>query len=80
MAREELKEARLEEVVGGKFSFYTNSKGEARVNVTDIGVYACVADGFTKYIDIRNENPDASEEELFDLMYDAGYIWGGRLA
>lgn len=39
MAREEIKEERLNEVVGGAFNYYTNSKGLARCYVDDIGTF-----------------------------------------
>ena len=78
--RMELNEEALEDVNGGKFSFYSNSKGQPRVNITGIGVYACSADGFIQYINMKTANPDASEEELFNLLKDAGVITGQKLA
>lgn len=78
--RMQLNDQELEDVVGGKFSFYTNSKGQPRVNITDIGVYACSSDGFFQYITYKRQNPNLNEAELFQLMYGAGVITGERLA
>lgn len=80
MARVELNDQNLEEVVGGKFSFYTNSKGQPRVNITDIGVYACSSDGFIQYINTKSAHPEANEQELYELLRAAGVITGPRLA
>lgn len=80
MAREEINEQALDDVVGGKFSFYTNSKGQPRVNITGIGVYACTSSGFISYINTKAANPDASEQELFSMLQAAGVIYGNKLA
>lgn len=47
MARVELDEERLDEVVGGAFNYYTNSKGQRKVYIDDLGVaYYASADAF----------------------------------
>ncbi len=47
MAREELNEERLDEVVGGAFNYYTNSKGQRKCYIDDLGIaYYVTADAF----------------------------------
>lgn len=47
MAREELNEERLDEVVGGAFNYYTNSKGQRKVYIDALGIsYFASADAF----------------------------------
>lgn len=46
MARVELDEERLDEVVGGAFNYYTNKAGQRRCKVDDIGTYYVTADAF----------------------------------
>ena len=46
MARMEIDEERMDEVVGGAFNYYTNSKGQRRCYVDDIGTYYVSADAF----------------------------------
>ena len=80
MAREQLNDQIMEEVVGGSFSFYSNSRGEPRVNISNLGVYACTPNGFTEYIEMKSANPGASEAELLCLLQGAGIIDTTRLA
>ena len=44
--RIELDEERLDEVVGGAFNYYTNSKGQRRCYVDNIGTFYVTADAF----------------------------------
>lgn len=46
MAREFIDEERLDEVVGGAFNYYTNSQGQRRCYVDNIGTYYVSADAF----------------------------------
>ena len=41
-----LEEDRLDEVVGGAFHYYTNSKGQKRCYVDDVGTFYCNAEAF----------------------------------
>lgn len=44
--RIELDEERLDEVVGGAFNYYTNSKGQRKCVVDGVGTYYVTADAF----------------------------------
>lgn len=47
MSREIIDEVRLDEVVGGAFNYYTNSKGQRRVYIDSLGIaYYASADAF----------------------------------
>jgi len=73
--RMQLNEEVLDEVVGGAFNFYTNSKGVPRCNVTGYGTFNTTADGFFQYINMRRDNPGLSEDEYFQLAMDSHIIW-----
>ena len=75
MARVELNEQNLEDVVGGKFSFYTDDDGSMKCRVTGYGVFNTTADGFYKYIAVRKENPGLSEAEYYQLCMAQHVIW-----
>lgn len=46
MARVELKEERLDEVVGGAFNYYTNKAGQKKCVVDGVGTYYCSETAF----------------------------------
>lgn len=75
MTREEIKAQDTDQVVGGAVQFYTNSQGKPRVNITNKGSFDCVADGFFKYVALKNANPEKSEEELVQMAVAAGIIF-----
>ena len=79
LTRVELNEQELEDVVGGAFSFYNNKRGEPRVNVYGLGVYACKDDAFTTYINIYSANQGASDAEILVLLQEAGAVDLNRL-
>lgn len=73
--RIQLNEDNLDEVSGGKFTFYTDLEGKPRCKVTDIGRYYTTADGFFKYINMKNAHPGLSDSEYVQIALDEGFIW-----
>lgn len=73
--RMQLNEQELDNVVGGAFNFFTNSKGNPRCNVTGHGNFDTTPDGFFKYITMRNSNPGLSEDDYFQMALDQHIIW-----
>ena len=73
--RMQLNEENLDEVVGGKFTFYTDQSGNPRCKVTDFGKFYTSADGFFKYITMRNASPNLTEAEYVQMAIDQGIIW-----
>ncbi len=72
--RIELNEENLDQVSGGKFSFYTDN-GTPKCTVTNYGTYETTADGFMKYIMLRNANPGKTEAEYYQMCIDQHIIW-----
>ena len=73
--RVQLNEEALEEVAGGKFSFFTASDGTDRCYVTGHGVFTTTANGFFQYITLRNANPGLTEDEYFAMATAQKIIW-----
>ena len=73
MAREELKEERLNEIVGGAFNYYTNSKGQARCYVDDIGTYY-VTDTAFENVAAYASDVSLSAQEVVDWALENGYF------
>ena len=73
--RIQLNEENLDEVVGGKFVFYTDQNGNPRCKVTDIGRFYTTSDGFFKYITMKNEQPGLSDAEYVQIALSKGIIW-----
>lgn len=46
MARMEIDENRMDEVVGGAFNYYTNDAGQRKCYVDKVGTYYVTADAF----------------------------------
>lgn len=75
MAREEINDQNLEQIVGGAVQFYTNSQGKPRVNITGMGSFDCVADGFFRYVEMRNADPGKTEAEYVQMAFDRGMFF-----
>ena len=73
--RKQLNEESLEEIVGGSFTFYTDQQGNPRCYVDNYGKYNTSADGFFKYIDMRNAQPGLTENEYVQIALNTGLIW-----
>jgi len=76
--RVQLKDQDLEDVVGGAFVFYTSrDTGEQLCYVEGIGVYRPTDSMSKRNISImcaRLENNGKSQQELFQMAVDAGYL------
>lgn len=75
MARVEINEQDLENVVGGAFNFRYNSKGKYICVVDDIGVYYAKETAKRQICIYDIQNPGLSEQELVDWAIDQGYLW-----
>lgn len=71
MARIELNDETLEEVVGGVFQFF---KGGTRCKVQGT-MYKCNADAQFKLINLFNANPEMTESEALALALQQGILW-----
>ena len=77
MAREELMDGQLEDVVGGAFNFYTSSSGASKCYVDDLGTsYFVSATAFT-WIVQRTAGAGANDDPqvIVDEAIAAGYFW-----
>lgn len=72
--RVELNDENLEQVAGGKFTFFTQD-GQPKCTVTGYGTFTTTADGVFKYMTIRNTNPGLSEAEYYQMCIDQHVIW-----
>ena len=75
MSREELNINEMEQVSGGKFTFYNDENGQAKCDVTGYGTFTTYPTGVFSYMTLRNNNPGLSEAEYVDLCKQAGIIW-----
>ncbi|MBR5345738.1 MAG: hypothetical protein IK127_07920 [Clostridia bacterium] len=74
MARMELDEERLDEVVGGAFNYYTNSKGQRRCYVDTTGAaYYCSADAFGA-VAAYSSDTTKTVQEIVDWALANGYF------
>ena len=73
MAREMLNDERLDEVVGGAFHYYTNSKGYRKCVVDDVGTYYCSADAFGAVAAYASDT-SLSAREVTDWALANGYF------
>lgn len=76
MARVELNEQDIDQVVGGAFHFYTNQKtGEKMCVVDGFGLYKATAPtSVTDVITMCANNPTKTQQELLDMAVGNGYI------
>lgn len=74
MARVELKEGNMEQIVGGRMKFYSKD-GENYVDVIGVGTYHTSADGILKCMNVRNANPGLSDEKYLEMFLDQGIVW-----
>jgi len=78
MARIELNEQNLDDVVGGAFIFYTNKEtGEQLCYAEGIGVYKPTSSSSKRDLSImcaRAENNGKSQQELLDMAIANGYL------
>ncbi len=72
--RTQLTDDTVDEVVGGVFQFFTQN-GEPKCGVTGYGKFNTTADGFFKYITMRNNNPGLTEAEYVQMALDQHIIW-----
>lgn len=75
MAREELNVNEMDQVSGGKFSFYDDANGNPKCDVTGYGTFNTYPTGVFSYITLRTNNPGLSEAEYFELCKNEGIIW-----
>ena len=75
MSREELNINEMDQVSGGKFTFYDDENGQPKCKITDIGVFNTYPTGIFSYMTIRKNNPGLGDAEYYQLCKDAGIIW-----
>ena len=71
--RIELNEERLDEVVGGAFNYYTNSKGQRRCYVDDIGSFYVTADAFGA-VAAYSSDVTKTAQDIVDWAISNGYF------
>jgi len=78
MARVELNEQEIEDVVGGAFVFYTNrDTGEQMCYSQGVGLYTTTSSSAKRSLTVmcaREENNGKSQQELTDMAIAAGYL------
>lgn len=75
MAREEINEQMLDDVVGGAFTYQYNRKGQYVVKVDGVGMYYA-AENAKRQLNLHNaQNPGISAEELTKWAVDQGLFW-----
>lgn len=65
----------LDNVVGGKFSFFKDEEGNRKCTVTGHGTFNTTADGSSKYMQLRMTDPNLTEEEIFQKCIAQHIIW-----
>lgn len=73
MARIELNEERLDEVVGGAFHYYTNSSGQFRCYVDDVGSFYAKSDAFGATASYAADTTKTAQE-VVDWAVANGYL------
>ena len=76
MARVELNEQNLEDVVGGAFQFY-NKDGQGYCRVTKTqggGTFTCNEGAVHDFIDMKSANPGHTAEEYLQMALDQGIL------
>lgn len=74
--RVQLNEKEMENVVGGAFNFYTNSKGQKRCYIDNIGTFYCSADAFDWFV--QRTAGSGAYDSPSDILAEgkaAGYFW-----
>ncbi len=72
--RMQLDETQMEEIVGGKFTFFPDG-GEMKCTVTGYGTFETSKSGPVQYIMLRQANPGLSEDEYFQMCIAQHIIW-----
>jgi len=73
--RIQLNDQEMEDVTGGKFSFFTDEDGKMKCRVTGYGVFETTDQGFYNYISVRRANPGLTEADYFRLCMEQHVIW-----
>jgi len=73
MARIELNEEHLDEVVGGAFHYYTNSAGKFRCRVDNIDTYYAKSDAFGA-ISAYASDTSLTSQQIVDWAISNGYL------
>ena len=74
MSREIIDEVRLDEVVGGAFNYYTNSKGQRKVYIDSLGIaYYASADAFGA-VAAYSSDVNKTVQEITDWALANGYF------
>lgn len=73
MSREFIDEERLDEVVGGAFNYYTNSKGQRKCHVDDVGTYYVSADAFGA-VAAYSSDTSKTAQEIVNWALNNGYF------
>lgn len=73
MARTELNEERLDEVVGGAFHYYTNSAGKFRCKVDNVGTYYAKSNAFGA-IAAHASDVTLTAQQVVDWALAEGYL------
>ena len=73
MARIELDEERLDEVVGGAFNYYTNKTGQKKCVVDNVGTYYVSATGFENVVAYASD-VTLTAQQIVDWALANGYF------
>lgn len=73
MARVELNEEQLNDVVGGAFNYYTNSRGQSKCRVDDVGTYYVSSTGFENVV-AYSSDITLTAQEIVDWALANGYF------
>ena len=75
MARMELNEQDMEEVVGGAYHYYYHKDGTITVKVDNVGTYNCSPDAKIKIVAYKLENEGTPPAEVVQYAIDNGLYW-----
>ena len=72
--RIELNEMELEEVVGGKFTYYEDADGQYKCHVDDVGTFKATYSAKRTITQLYLKNKDKTPAELVQLAISAGVL------
>lgn len=78
MAREELREQDIEQVVGGAFRFYTNDAGQFKCKVDDVGTFYAKMDAFGAVAAYASDT-SLTAQQVADWAIANGYFSGAPI-
>ena len=75
MARMELNDNTVENVVGGAFHYYYKDDGTCTVKIDNVGTYQCSEVAKTRLNRYMMQNPDCTLQDVINYAFDNGLYW-----